>query len=209
MADDETTDAPEGESTTGDTTDELGASGQKALVSERTARREAERTAKAAADQAAALQKQLDELMAGQMSDHEKALEAARKEAADAARAEVDQQYRSRLDAADVKAAASNFADPADAVLYLPADLPRDEDGSLNPKGLADALAEILESKPHLAATKPGPGSGDGGARGGSTAPTQLTQADLDAMKARGEHDAIQQAHAEGRLNALMGIPVG
>lgn len=201
MADDDQG-APEGTPPegTGDTTDELGASGQKALASERTARREAERTAKAAADQAAALQQQIDDLMAGQMSDQEKALEAARKEAADAARAEVDAQYRSRLDAADVKAAAVGFANPAAAAKFLDIDsLKRDADGAIDQDALKAALAQVLEDEPYLAAGKPSQGSADGGSRGGG--PAQLTRDDLKTMTP----EAIVEAKAAGQLATLLG----
>lgn len=199
MADDETTDESQDEST-GDTTDELGASGIQALKDERTARREAERNAKAASDRLASLEAELTELRAGQMSDQEKALEAARQEAADAARAEVESSYRSRLDAADVKAAAAKFADPADAVLFLSLDdLPRDAAGALEPKALAEALDEILTSKPHLAAGKPSQGSADGGSRGGG--PAQLTRDDLKTMTP----EAIVEAKANGQLATLLG----
>lgn len=159
-----------------------------------------EKAARAATRERDQLKAELDQLRAGQMSEQEKALEAARQEAADAARAEVESSYRTRLDAADVKAAAAKFADPADAVLFLNLDdLPRDATGALEPKALAEALDEILTSKPHLAAGKPSQGSADGGSRGGG--PAQLTRDDLKTMTP----EAIVEAKANGQLATLLG----
>lgn len=178
----------------------LGDAGKRALDAERTARREAETAAKQLVAERDRLTAELEEVRAGQLSDQDKALEAARKEAREAATAETDEKYRKRLDAADVKATATKFADPADAILYLDVDsLPRDADGTLEPKALADALGKVLEDKPHLAA-KPNPGSADGGPRGGD-GPAQLTRDDLKTMTP----EAIVEAKAAGQLASLLG----
>lgn len=149
--------------------DSLGDGGKRALEAERAGRKVAEKAAKEHEAELAKARAELDTLREGQLSDHEKALETARKESADAATASADEKYRTRLDAADVKAAAVKFADPADALRYLDlTDLARDADGGLEAKALGDALAAVLAAKPYLAKTGTGPGSADGGARGGS-----------------------------------------
>lgn len=199
MADSTETETETTTTTETEPSESLGDGGKKALDAERAARRNAEKTAKAHESELAKARAELDEVRSGQLSEQEKAIEVARKEAAEAAKAETTSKYQSRLDAGDAKAAANKFADPADAILYLDLEsLPRDASGDLEPKALEAALAKVLKEKPHLAKT--GPGSADGGARGGG-APDQLTRSDLAGMKP----EEINKARLDGRLATLMG----
>jgi hypothetical protein len=158
MPDAPTTEAPASTEPAPGGQDDLGDAGKRALVEERSARASAEKTARA-------LQKELEALRAGAMSEQEKAIEKARAEA----RSETLSAANRRILAAEVKAAAaSRLADPADAVRFL--DLEQfhvDEDGNVDQKSIARALKELLEAKPYLAAgaSKPS-GSADGGPRG-------------------------------------------
>lgn len=162
----------------------LGAAGEKALSAFKERARTAEREAKELRTQLDGVQEQLDQLRQGQLSDHERALEAARTEAADAARAEVDQRYRGRLDAAAVRSAAGKFADPEDAMRYLDLSaISRTDDGDLDPEDLAAQLSDVLKAKPYLAGAT-SHGSADGGARGGAAEPTLDEQ--IEAAKAAG-----------------------
>lgn len=182
-------------------TESLGDGGKKALDAERVARRTAEKTAKQHEVELAKARAELDEVRSGQLSEQEKAIEAARKEAHDAAKAETSSQYQRRLDAGDVKvAAATKFANPDKAILFVDLEgIPRDADGNIEPKALDAALAKVLKEEPYLAKSG-GAGSADGGARGGGT-PDQLTRSDLTGMKP----EEINKARLDGRLANLMG----
>lgn len=177
----------------------LGEKGEKALAAFKERARTAEREAKARADELAKIKAELDELRTGQLSEQEKAIEAARKEGADAATAKAEEHFRGIVDRASVLTAASKFLDPEDASRFLDvSELPRAEDGTLDKVALAAALDAVLETKPHLA--KPAStGTADGGPRGAS-AVGQLTR---DALKSM-TPDEIDKAHREGRLNDLL-----
>ncbi|MEV5131027.1 hypothetical protein AB0K87_11040 [Streptomyces sp. NPDC053705] len=117
-----------------------------------------------------------------------------------------------RLVKAEVKAAAAGkLADPADAHRFL--DLSQfevDDDGNVDAEELTEAIDELLQSKPYLAAqggsTKPRfQGTADSGARKG-TRPTQLTEADVKRLSAAGNHAEIVKAQNEGRLNDYLGL---
>lgn len=94
---------------------------------------------------------------------------------ADAAR-EAQDKANLRIVRSEVKAlAASKFADPADAVALLLANdqlskFDVDDDGNVDEDEINEALDELLEKKPHLAATAKGAkkftGGADKGARG-------------------------------------------
>lgn len=166
-----------GDDGTGD--DDLGEKGEKALAAFKERARNAERELKAARAEAAQHRSELEKLRTGQMTDHERALEEARKKAADEATQTVTAAYQERIDQADIRAAATKFRNPATAVRFLDtSDLPRTDDGSLEPKALAAALDKVLEEEPGLAA--PGNrGSVDGGPRGG--APNGSPTSDINA----------------------------
>lgn len=110
-----------------------------------------------------------------------------------------------RIIRSEVKAAAKGvLADPADAYKFI--DLGQfevDEDGNLDEDEVADAIQELIKSKPYLAAApaKRFQGTGDGGAARKASRPKQLTRADLKNMSA----EDIDRASADGRLDDLMG----
>ena len=118
-----------------------------------------------------------------------------------------------RLVKAEVKvAAAGKLADPADAYRFL--DLSQfevDDDGNVDAEEVADAIDDLLKSKPYLAAqggsTKPRfQGTADSGARKGNARPTQLTEADVKRLSAAGKHAEIVKAQNEGRLDDYLGL---
>lgn len=117
-----------------------------------------------------------------------------------------------RLVKAEVRAAAAGkLADPADAHRFL--DLGQfevDDDGNVDADEVADAIDDLLKSKPYLAAqggsTKPRfQGTADSGARKGNARPTQLTEADVKRLSAAGNHAEIVKAQKEGRLDDYLG----
>jgi hypothetical protein len=71
----------------------------------------------------------------------------------DKVRGEVMSQANKRIVKAEIKAlAASDFADPADAVLNLKAeDYEVDDDGNVDERRVKADLADLLKRKPHLA----------------------------------------------------------
>ncbi|MFJ9662823.1 hypothetical protein ACIRPR_33350 [Streptomyces griseoflavus] len=116
-----------------------------------------------------------------------------------------------RLVKAEVKAAAAGkLADPADAHRFL--DLTQfevDDDGNVDAEEVADAIDDLLKSKPYLAAqggTKPRfQGTADSGARKGNARPSQLSEADVKRLAAAGNHAEIVKAQNEGRLDDYLG----
>ncbi|MFJ4863406.1 hypothetical protein [Streptomyces sp. NPDC088748] len=127
--------------------------------------------------------------------------EAVRRKAEQAAVAKAN----ARIIRSEVKAAAKGvLADPADAYRFL--DLEQfevDEDGNLDEDEVAEAIQDLIKSKPYLAAApaKRFQGTGDGGAARKASRPKQLTRADLKSMTP----EAIDRARDEGRLDDLMG----
>jgi hypothetical protein len=108
------------------------------------------------------------------------------------------------LDKIEAKAA-RGFADAEDAVaILLRTHDPEDflDDGKIDVEAIQDALDELLDKKPHLAAQggKRFQGTPDGGTRKAAR-PGQLKQADLARMSPQ----EIVKAKAEGRLNDLLG----
>lgn len=138
----------------------------------------------------------------------------AEEQAAAKARAEVEAEVTAKANArilrSELRAAATGkLADPADAALFI--DVSKFEvtdDGDVDQAALNEAITELIEKKPHLAAQKVNrfDGAADQGAKGKDAGPQQLGQADLDRMKAAGDDDGIAQARAEGRFNTLLGI---
>ena len=118
-----------------------------------------------------------------------------------------------RLVKAEVRAAAAGkLADPADAHRFL--DLSQfevDADVNVDADEVAEAIDDLLTSKPYLAAqggsTKPRfQGTADSGARKGNARPTQLTEADVKRLSAAGNHAEIVKAQNEGRLDDYLGL---
>jgi hypothetical protein len=137
--------------------------------------------------------------------DAEKIREDARAEA----RAEV---LRDRvLDKIEAKAGAKFNLDPEDVAALLLRRKDVDSfvtDGKVDAGAIDDALSELLESKPNLAAQGGSrfKGGADGGSRKGSDSkgPAQLTKADVDRMYAARDYDGIDKARQEGRLTDLL-----
>lgn len=127
--------------------------------------------------------------------------ETIRKQAKAEAAAEV---LRERaLDKAVVKAA-GKLADPEDARIYLAGSIEEFLDGDkLDQDAIAEAIDDLLKSKPYLAAQggKRFGGSADGGARNGKSKPSQLTREDLKRMSPA----EIVKARSEGRLADVLG----
>lgn len=118
-----------------------------------------------------------------------------------------------RLVKAEVKAAAAGkLADPADAHRFL--DLSQfevDADGNVDADEVAEAIDDLLTSKPYLAAQGGSTklrfqGTADSGARKGNARPTQLTEADVKRLSAAGNHAEIVKAQNEGRLDDYLGL---
>lgn len=174
MADDETTTDEETDANaTDETTDTTSTTEDEDWKSHS---RKHEREAKKARKEAEELRARLAERETADLSEHEKAIAAARAEATTAAKAEVEAERRhDRLEVAVTRAAARTFADTDDALIHLeravkngdvdPEDI-FDSEGKVKTDALKSALDELLERKPHLAATPPrppGPGSNDAG----------------------------------------------
>ena len=110
-----------------------------------------------------------------------------------------------RIIRAEVKAAAAGkLADPADAYRFLDLDqFEVDDDGNVDSEEIAEAIDDLIKSKPYLAAAtaKRFQGTGDGGAARTASRPKQLTRQDLKSMSP----EAIEKARIDGRLDDLMG----
>ena len=140
----------------------LGDKGKQALDRMKAERNEARARDREKTKALEALQAELERLKSGEQED-----ETAKKirEAETAALSKANE----RILRAELKAAATGkLADPADALKFL--DLSAfevDADGNVDGAALADAIADLTESKPYLAAqgTKRFQGSADGGAR--------------------------------------------
>ena len=97
---------------------------------------------------------EFDRLAEERKTELERAVDAAKKDAEKAVRGEVESTWKSRLVRSEVRAAAAGkLADPEDAVRFLELDkLEVDQEGNLDQKAVAAAIAELLEKKPYLAA---------------------------------------------------------
>ncbi|MGW2985452.1 hypothetical protein [Streptomyces goshikiensis] len=168
--------------------DELGDKGKRALASMKGKWR-AER------DRAKALEQQLAE------KDGADEAASVRRQAEQDAIAKAN----ARIIRSEVKAAAKGvLADPADAYKFLDLDqFEVDEDGNLDEDEVAEAIQDLIKTKPYLAAApaKRFQGTGDGGAARKAPRPKQLTRADLKTMSP-GE---IAKAGDDGRLDDLLG----
>lgn len=146
----------------GESEDELAGLDDKAKAIVENARREAakhRRDARAAQATADGLRKQYETLR----SEHEGEQEKVIREAVDAARAEEREKWqRELLEAQVVARATGKLADPEDAMRLLSIEeLLGESDPQARSKRLDQALAELLEAKPYLAASE------NGGERGG------------------------------------------
>ncbi|HLR86229.1 MAG TPA: hypothetical protein VK059_14840 [Nocardioidaceae bacterium] len=109
-----------------------------------------------------------------------------------------------RIVRSEIKAAAKgSLADPADAYRFLDVDqFDVDDDGNVDESAIAKAIQDLVTERPYLAAQggKRFQGSADGGAREGSSKPSQLSRDDLSRMTP----EEIDKAHREGRTTDLL-----
>lgn len=109
-----------------------------------------------------------------------------------------------RIIRSEVRAAAvGKLADPKDALTFL--DLGQfevNEDGEVDADEIADAIDDLIKSKPYLAAAtgRRFQGTADGGAARKASRPKQLTERDLTTMTP----EQIDKAHQEGRFDDLL-----
>jgi hypothetical protein len=134
----------------------------------------AEQTARTHQDKA----RKLDKIEAAQQTETEKA--AARAEAAERQVTEL----RHRAVDAEIRAAATSWANPADASLYLPdRDKYVGEDGGIDTAAITADLSAVLAGRPHLARVdgprRPAPDPSQGARPGAvSTLDTQIAAAE-------------------------------
>lgn len=159
-----------------------------ALTKERTAKKDLARENRELKAKLAAKDKPADE----------SAIDEAKREAA----AEATKRANERIAKAEVKAAAKGrFADPSDVGLYLDLSEFVDEDGEVDTDAIDEALTDLLEKKPHLAAEKKRfQGGGHQGAKAPAK-PAQLTAEQYNAMS----RDEKRKARNEGRVNKILG----
>ena len=171
------------------------AGAKKALTVERTARKAAEKE----------LARIKAELALKDKPAEEQALEAARAEA----RTEATAKANERIARAEVKAAATGkLKNPALALqLITISEIDVSDDGEVDSDAVNQAIADLLEKYPELAADgSKFQGTADQGAKGKSSKPAQLSRADVERMKAAGDNAGIVAAQANGQLNDLLGI---
>lgn len=181
-----------------DTDSQLGDAGKKALEAERAARKLADKAARASAAELATLKA---ELALKDKPESEQELARVRAEA----KAESDAAANKRILRSELKAAAKGkLADPSDAGLYIDLDeFTVGDDGEVDSSVLDAAIADLIESKPHLAAApeRRFGGSADLGAKGRQAAPAQLSRADLSTMTPA----EVLAADRNGQLDKLKG----
>lgn len=121
------------------------------------------------------------------------------------AQLEATKAANERILRSEIKAAAAGkLADPADAYKFLDLDkFDVGDGGEIDADEIADAIEELIKTKPYLAAATATKwqGSADGGARNGPAGPQQLTRADLDGMS----NAEIVAAKKAGKLKQLLG----
>lgn len=177
----------------------LGDAGKKALDAWKDRARLAEKALKDAKVAAAKAQQEAD--LKDKPAD-EQEIERARAEA----RAEATAEANKRILRSELKALATGkLADPTDAALYVNLDdFTVSDSGDVDSDALNEAIADLIERKPHLAAQKQSrfDGAADQGAKGKDSKPSQLTKDDIDSMSP----EQIVAAQADGRLDKVLGI---
>lgn len=191
-ADDEADDDGDGDGDSDDEDKPLGPKGEKALRAMKDKLR-AEREKRRAAE---------GKLRKGaEKKDDEQDLESVRRQAEEAATAKAN----ARIVRSEIRAAAAGkLADPKDALTFLDLDqFEVDENGEVDSDEVADAISDLLEKKPYLAAAtaKRFQGTGDGGAARKAGKPKQLKESDLKTMTP----EQIVKAQNDGRLADLLG----
>lgn len=190
------TDDGDGDEVDGEGTEQLGDPGKRALDSMKTKWR-TER------DKRKAAEAELEELRNGAKKDGGQASpDQVRLDAEHAATVKAN----ARILRSEVRAAATGkLADPKDALTFLNLDqFEVGEDGQVDTDEIADAIDDLLKTKPYLAAAtaKRFQGTGDNGAASRKAKPKQLTENDLKTMTA----EQIVKAQAEGRCDDLLGV---
>lgn len=115
----------------------------------------------------------------------------------------ADKKADRRIVRSEVKAAAKGvLADPKDALTFLDLDqFEVDENGDVDEDEIADAIAELVEKKPYLAAQGGRRFQGTaGGGSGNRSRPKQLTKADIDRLTP----EQIIEARRKGQLDGLL-----
>lgn len=171
--------------------DDLGDKGKQALDRMKTARNDAKKLAKEREAEIAELKRQL---AAKDKTPEENELEAARAEA----RAEAITAANARVIRSEVKsAAAGKLRNPALAIKLLDlTDFDVDENGDVDTDQIQEAITDLLEENPELAA-QGGNASFDSG-RGKQPRKKKLTKQDLAGMSPK----EIAKAYDEGRVEA-------
>lgn len=165
------------------------AGAKKALVTERTARKAAEKE----------LARIKAELALKDKPAEEQALEAARAEA----RTEATTKANARIVRAELKAAATGkVKNPALALKLIDtSEIDVDDDGEVDSDAVNQAITDLLEQYPELAADgSKFTGTADQGAKGKNSKPAQVTRSELASMTPA----QIEQARIDGRLNDLL-----
>jgi hypothetical protein len=124
------------------------------------------------------------------MSDQEKAVAAARNEG----RTEAITAANERILTAEVKAAASGFANPADALAFIDRDGLVGDDGTVDEAAIAERLAAVLAEKPYLAATP------------GKTPAPQVPKGSQGTPGVLSLDDQILEAQAKGDVKKFMAL---
>lgn len=173
----------------------LGDKGKKALDAMKAERNAAREEARKAREEADALKAAAEGREAEHRAEQERR----------ATEREALEKANDRIRRSEVKAAAKGvLADPADAYKFLNLEeFEVDDDGNVDEQAIADALADLVKSKPYLAVQdgKRFQGDPDAGARN-EARPAQLTQSDLDRMTP----EQISEARKKGQLDDLLGI---
>ena len=171
--------------------DSLGDPGKQALDRMKTQRNDAKKLAKEREAEIAELKRQLE---AKDKSPEENELEKARAEA----RAEAITAANARVIRSEVKsAAAGKLRNPALAIKLLNlSDFDVDENGDVDTDQIQEAISDLLEENPELAA-QGGNASFDSG-RGKQPRKKKLTKQDLAGMSPK----EIAKAYDEGRVEA-------
>lgn len=202
--DEETQETESDETTEADTEGEtaLGDAGKRALDAMKQQVKDAKKAAKEAKD--ALAKRDADDALKERPAD-EQAIEKARAET----RAETLKTADERIVKANLKAAATGkLADPSDVFAYPKiidlSSFEVDEDGEVDADALNDAIEALLAAKPHLAAQKQNRfnGDADGGAKGKSAKPAQLSRSDVESMST----EQIIEAQNAGQLDRMLGF---
>ena len=170
----------------------LGPAGEKALDAWK-------QRAKVAEPEVKRLREENDELRRKQMSDQEKAIEAAREEGRTEGRTEVSEATNARLFRAEVRAAAAGkLADPAitdllavdvNAALTLLGEttVPVTDSGDIDSEAISQAVVRYVQARPHLAATATGQPSPIGQGPQGPPAPAKSLDEQIAEAEAAGD----------------------